>query len=151
MSINRFIIWAVLIDSNDCKIYRYYKDSQDLELIKELSHPENKLRDIELTSDKPGRYRARDTGHGTFSQQTDPKEIKFDAFAREIAKELDHGRTKNAYGQLIIITLPHMHGLLFQHLNKHVADLITHRIEKNAFGMTEQELLAFLHKHTGRE
>ena len=110
MPSDKSLIWVVILNSNDCRIYSYYKDSESvkLKLTKEISHPENKLRDIDLTSDKPGRYQAGDSAHGAFSQPSDPKEIKIDHLSNEIAKELEHGRTTNAYGKLIVIALPHL-------------------------------------------
>ncbi len=140
--------WVVTTDSNTCRIYHYTKKPTQLTLLKELSHPENKLRDIELTSGKPGHYKTNTATHGAYSQPSDPKEIKADDFSREIAKELDHGRNTNAYKSLIIIAPPHMNGLLCHHINKHVKGLIAHTIEKDLMSMPEHELLAFLGKHT---
>ncbi len=140
--------WVVNTDSNTCRIYQYKKGSDQLTLFKEIRHLENKLRDIDLTSDKPGHYKSSGTTHGAYSQPSDPKEIKIDAFSREIAEELDHGRNIQAYKNLIIIASPHMSGLLFQHINKHVHDLVTHKIEKDLIHLPDHELLVFLRAHT---
>ena len=50
MPSDKSLIWVVILNSNDCRIYSYYKDSESvkLKLTKEISHPENKLRDIDL-------------------------------------------------------------------------------------------------------
>jgi protein required for attachment to host cells len=140
--------WVVNTDSNTCRIYQYSKNPTQLTLLKEISHPENKLRDIDLTSDKPGRYKASNSSHGAYSQRTDPKEIKIDDFSREIARELDNGRNTNAYKNLIIIAAPHMNGLLFQHFNKNVKNLVTHNLEKDFIHLADHELLEMLKTHT---
>lgn len=140
-------IWVVITDSNTCRIYNYTYPNH-LSLHKTLEHPENKLRDIELTSDKPGHYKTSGSAHGAYSQPSDPKEIKIDNFSRDIAKELEHGRTNHAYEKLVIIAPPHMTGLLAHHLNKHVKDLISHTIEKDLVHAREQEIIDFLQKHT---
>lgn len=142
------VAWVVTTDSNTCRIYQYRRKPAQLDLLKELQHPENKLRDIDLTSDKPGHYKSSNNAHGAYSQQSDPKEIQIENFSREIAKELDHGRTIHAYDNLIIIALPHMKGLLFQHINKHIKDLVAHSIEKDLINLPHQELLDFLRVHT---
>lgn len=148
MTANKQTTWVITIDSNNCRIYDYSKKPNHLTLVKEIQHPENKLRDIDLTSDKPGHYKSSGTGgQGTYSQPTDPKEIKIDNFAREIAKELDHGRNTNAYQQLIVIAGPQMKGLLCQHINKHVESLITHKIEKDILHLNTSELMDFLQIH----
>ncbi|CEG57278.1 host attachment protein [Legionella fallonii] len=147
MTSNQHATWVLITDSNDCRIYQYIKKPHQLTLIKEIKHPENKLRDTDLTSDKPGHYGTSSSARGAFSQQTDPKEIKIEDFSRSIAKELDSDRNTNAYEKLIVIAPPHMNGLLFQHINKHVKELITHNIEKDLLHLKEHELLEFLHTH----
>jgi len=148
MASNQHMTWVVTSDSNTCRIFHYIKKANQLTLLKEIRHPENKLRDIDLTSDKPGHYKSSSSTHGAYAQPSDPKEIKVEGFSREIAKELDHGRSTNAYENLIVIAPPHMNGLIFQHINKHVKNLVTHNIEKDVVHLPDQELLTFLRSHT---
>ena len=147
MSATHHVTWILTTDSNTCRLYNYSEKPELLTLVKEIKHPENKLRDTDLTSDKPGHYKASGGAHGAFSQQSDPKEIKIEDFSREISKALDHGRNTHAYEKLIVIAPPHMNGLLLQHMNKHVRDLITHNIKKDMPHLTNRELLDFLHQH----
>ena len=79
--------WVITLNSNDCRIYKLSTKPYQLTLFKEILHPESKLRDIELTSDKPGRYRAGDLAHGSFTQPSDPKEIQIEDFSRHVAEE----------------------------------------------------------------
>jgi protein required for attachment to host cells len=139
------MIWVVTSDSNTCRIYHFEKHPEKFTLIKEIAHPEIRLKKSEyLTSDKPGRY-SSDTGSGgAYSPHSDPKEVEVDKFAREIAKTLDHGRTENAYKNLIIVTPPQMNGCISQHLDKHVKELIKEEIHKDVMHLSEHELLKFL-------
>ncbi|MCW8409867.1 host attachment protein [Legionella sp. PATHC035] len=139
--------WVLAADTNTCRIYKSTTTPYDLKLIKELQHPQSKLRDIELTSEKPGRYNTATTTRGTYTQQSDPKEIEIDNFARTIAEELDHSRNAHEYDKLIVITGPHMNGLLFHHLNKHVHHLVTHNLKNDVIHLTEKELSDFLRKN----
>lgn len=138
------MIWVINMNTNKCDIYDYQKKPVKLTLVKEISHPENKLRDIELTSSKPGHYKSRTSTHGAYSQDTDPKDIKIDSFTREIAKELDHGRTTNSYDKIIIIAPPHVSGMISQHLDKKVKSLIYKNIHKDLQHLKDHELLDFL-------
>ncbi|MDP3559104.1 MAG: host attachment protein [Legionellaceae bacterium] len=147
MSSNQRETWVLATNTNMCRLYCYSKRLDQLTLLKEIQHPENKLRDSELTSDKPGHYQTSGTARGAYSQRTDPKEIKIEDFSREIAKELNCGRSANTYEHLIVSAAPHMNGLLFQHLNKHVKNLVTHNIKKDVMHFNERELLVFLHQH----
>lgn len=145
MSVEQILTWVVNTNTNLCHIYHYDRGAAQLKLVKTIEHPENKLRDIELTSDKPGHYKDSGASHGTFSQPTDPKEIKIDQFSREIAKELEAGRTHHLYRDIILIAPPQMNGSIQHHLNKHVKEFITHIIEKDVLFLKEQELLNLIH------
>ncbi len=143
------MIWVINTNSNACHIYEYHKKPEKLSLVKKINHPENKLKNSEfLTSDKPGRYQAANSAQGAFSPHTDPKDVVIDDFAREIARVLNQGRTSNLYEKLIIISAPHMNGLIHQHLDKHVESLVTHNIQKDYMHLTDNELLDFLRENT---
>jgi protein required for attachment to host cells len=139
--------WVILTDSANCRIYEFQKSPKQLTLIKEINHSENRLRDIDITSDKPGHYKAANSQHGAYTQETDPKENQIDVFSREISRVLDHGRTTNAYENLIIIAAPHMTGLLNKHFNKHVKELVSVNIEKDLVHLRDNELLGVLNGH----
>lgn len=143
------MIWVLNANSNTCRIYQYDKHPAKITLVKEIQHPENRLKKSEyLTSDKPGRYRTDNSTGGAYSPPTDPKEVEIEHFAREIAGELNQGRNSNAYKKLIMITTPHMAGLLAQHMDKHVKELVNHKIQKDVVHLTDHELLEFVREHT---
>jgi protein required for attachment to host cells len=144
---NKHLTWVVITDSSCCRIYHYHKKPEQLVLINEINHPENRLKDTDLTSDTLGRYQTGESAHGAYAPHSDPKEVKIDDFAREISKELEKSRNINAYNNLVVISPPHMDGLLLKHLDKHVRELVTHNINKDAIHLAEDELLDFLHTH----
>src|SRR5690349_10221504 len=126
------MIWIVTANSNVCRIYQYDKNPGKLVLIKELNHPENRLKTGDfLTSDRPGHYQTDSGAHGSYSPRTDPKDVEIDNFSREIAQELNQGRMRQAFSELIVITPPHVNGLLAAHLDKNVKHMITREIHKD--------------------
>ncbi len=137
------MFWVVNCNTSTCKIYAYKKPHQ-ITLLKEINHPENKLKDSELVSDRPGHYQAGTVARGAYSPETDPKHVKIIDFLKEVAKELDHGRNEQAYRNLIIIASPQTSGFLTQQLNKHVNDLISNHIHKDMIHLSDKELLDFL-------
>ncbi|KTC89532.1 host attachment protein [Fluoribacter dumoffii] len=139
--------WIIAADTTTCRIYQATTKPYELTLLKELQHPESKLKDIELTSDRSGRYQTGTSAQGMYSQESDPKEIEIDAFARQIAEELNHSRNKNEYEKLIVVAPPHMNGLLFHHLNKHVNQLVVHNLKNDVIHLKEHELSEFLRKN----
>ncbi|WP_019216024.1 host attachment protein [Legionella tunisiensis] len=136
------LTWLVVFDSTICRLYEYSKNN--LVLVKQIEHSENKLKDIDITSDKPGRYQSSAHAHGTYSQESDPKEIQIERFSKEITKMLEHGNSVNAYEKLILVSSPHMHGLLLKNLNKQVEKLIAHVISKDLVHFSEADLLNYV-------
>jgi len=76
------MIWVINSNSNTCRIYEYNKHKSSLGLLKEILHPENRLHNIDLVADRPGRYQAG-AAHGSYSPSSDPKDIKIDTFLRD--------------------------------------------------------------------
>lgn len=139
------MIWLINVNSNQCRIYDYQKKPPEITLIKELSNPAAK-RDTnsDVTTDRPGHYQTRGSVHGAFSPRTDPKENETTHFARDIVKELDHGRNNNLYNEVILIAPPHMMGILNQHTDTHVKKLITNSIQNDLIHLKDHELLDFI-------
>jgi len=142
------MILVVNTNTNDCKIYQYKKNPSELILIKEISHPENKLKISDLTADKEGHYKANGSGRGAYSPHTDAKEIEIINFSREIAQDLNQRRNTKELEHLILIAPPSMYGLLSQHMDKHVKELMSNHFQKDFIHMKNHELLDFLVKNT---
>lgn len=137
--------WLVTFDSVVCKIYDYTKPIQDhIPLIYEVYEPENKLRDIDLTSDRSGRYQFKGYAMGTYSQESDPKKRNQEKFAAEINKILQQGYNSHQFEKLIIVAAPHMMGLLSKKMDKKVKKCIEHKVEKNAVQLTNRELPGYV-------
>lgn len=136
--------WVVLMNSNECRIFSFSKEKKALSLLKEIQHPENKGRNEDLVSDKPGHYNTSNASGGSYAQHTDPKEVKIDQFVLEICKTLDDARNKEQFEKLIIIAPPKMAGHLSLHINKNVEKMITQQIQKDLVFFKQHELLDFL-------
>ncbi|EKD54855.1 MAG: hypothetical protein ACD_60C00038G0017 [uncultured bacterium] len=145
------MLWVVTTNSNTCRIYQFDKHPAKITLVKEINHPENKLKRADLVSDRPGRYKTDVAGQGAYVPHTDPKEVEINYFSKEIADALNHGRTTQQYKKLIMIAPPHMIGSVLQHLDKHTQDLIVNDIQKDVMHLAQHELLDFLKVHAQYE
>ncbi len=138
------MIWIINANSNICRIYNFQKSKSLLTLLKEINHPESRLKAEELlTSDRPGHYQTSYGAHGAYSPHMEAKEVEIDHFAREIASEINEGRNKQLYDKLIVIAAPKMSGLLFKHIDKHAKEMVINDIQKDLIHLTETELLDF--------
>ena len=138
--------WVLLLNSNECRIFSFSKQPQELKLIKEISHPENKGRNEDLVSDRPGHYSTDANAGGAYSPHTDPKDVKRDQFLLEICHVLDDNRVHHQFEKLIVIAAPKVYGCLLQHMNKNVEKLITQHIQKDVVFLKQHELLDLLMK-----
>lgn len=142
------MIWIVASDSNHCRIYSYQRKPLQLKLVKDIVHSEYRLKKSEfLTSDKSGNFQPKNTIGSAYSPRTDPKEVEYIKFSREIASTLDEGRKNQSYKSIILIAPPRMNGLILHQLNKNVEALITHNLKKDYVHMTDQELLKYLREN----
>lgn len=139
--------WIVIANTNQCNLYELQESA--LKLIKELSRPENKLKESELGSDKPGRYNSSvsDGSGGAYASHTELEEVQDNDFAREVARELNEARNQNSYNELVIIMPAQIEGLFFKHLNKNVKELITLTLKKNLMHLSQKELFEYLSVH----
>ncbi len=140
--------WIVVTDSNTAHFYAQSLNShkEPLKLLHILEHPESKLRDSELVTDRPGHYKTSGDSRGSYVPRTDPKENEIDKFAQQIASHLDMGRTQNQYEQLCIFADSHFYGLMNMHMNKHVKDMIKKVVQKDYLHLTENQLLDEVNK-----
>tara|TARA_R110000868_G_scaffold124779_2_gene329640 strand:- start:11136 stop:11579 length:444 start_codon:yes stop_codon:yes gene_type:complete len=143
------MIWVITANTNMCHIYKYNKAPPELFLLKEINHPELRAKTGDsMTTEQPGHYRTKGPTYEAYTPSVDPKEVAVEQFSQEISKILDHSRSTNEYEKLIIVTLPHMNGLLFKHLNKHVKSLVINNIQKDVMQLENNDLLNFLKEHT---
>ena len=148
MMFNGETTWVVIADSSKCRVYQYKQRSHKVHLIREVLHPENQLKDSDYMSDRQGSFKGGGAGHGTFLANGDPKKIKIDQFAQEIANSLDVDRKNNAFEHLILVSPPHMNGLLHQHFSKHILRKLDLSIDKSVINFPKIKLLKFLDKCT---
>lgn len=151
--------WILLANSSKAQLYSTHKarlfrsnghDNNSLSLVNEFTHEESRKKTSELMSDKFGSYRFGACfgaeGHGSFSEQTDPKEHEAEVFALELIAELEMGRTEGKYDDLIIVANPHFKGLLSRHLSGSLNKYISKTIEKDYTHYAKNELVKQLQK-----
>jgi protein required for attachment to host cells len=113
--------------------------------IKVLEHPESRLRNLDIVSDKPGRdfESVGTTRHGV-GHCTTPKKHEFDVFAHEIAAYLREAKDKGEFDQLYISAAPHLLGLLRQAMDPVTLKSIHGETDKDMTQMKPHEILTHL-------
>src|SRR5690349_2734094 len=98
--------WLVIANSSLARIFKIEKKNQ-LKEIKVLEHPESRLNNSELVSDKPGRdFESIGTRRHALELKTSPKRHEFAIFAKSLADYLEKAAMQGEYIKLYIAANP---------------------------------------------
>ena len=124
--------WIVVAESARARIFTMSGIGGKLQEITDLSHPESRLHDTELSSDLPGRtFDIQGQGRHGMEPATDPKEREAQAFAAEIARHIERCRHEGNFDGLVLIAPPKFLGRLRAELTKPARDALVGELDKN--------------------
>ncbi len=110
--------WVLVANSSDAKIFRLVKFPEIKELTS-LSHPESRLRDSELVTDRQGRnFEKGGVTRHAYQSRHDPKSQEMEKFAREIARFLCEAHVQGLFSRLYLFASPAFLGILRPHLTE---------------------------------
>lgn len=140
-------VWVVVASSTRCRIFTQHKHNAPLEQLEELEHPEGRLHDRELTTDRPGRsFDSSGPGRHSMGQPVSPTEQENLRFAKTVACRIDQGRKRNSFDRLVLVADPRFLGYLRQGLTPATRSKLTAELHKNladADPVTIREALPF--------
>ena len=124
--------FALVANRASAALYRTMGPGVAPELVRRFDHPEGRLKNGEINTDKPGRGFDR-SGVGThaFSTEEGPVEKVARDFANLLAKDLQHGRQNSEYDELALIAPPRMLGYLREALDAPTRELVYGEIAKD--------------------
>jgi protein required for attachment to host cells len=138
------VTWVLVSDASRARIFAAADQGKVWSLVRELEHPESRLTNQELVSDRPGSIQQSGgpSGHrvannpskgnrSAMEPQTDPKTEEHILFARELADELEKGLHNNAYNHLILAAGPQFLGMLRSSLDNQVSKHVTASVDKD--------------------
>jgi protein required for attachment to host cells len=136
--------WIVAADSSKARIFKAMPGKPLVEL-ETLTHPESRLADRDMASDRPGltMERGGERRHG-MEPSSDPKRQEAVNFARQVAGNLDKARSLQKFQELIIVAAPAFLGMLREQLSRQVEQTITREISKNISALSPSEIQAHL-------
>ena len=141
-------ILVIAADNTCARIFHTSTPKGSLEEKTVLVHPESRLNEKNMTSDRQG-YSFSSHGHGrnVLSKHVDPKEHEIKQFAKEINEFLKNLESKNGFDQLIIIAAPKLLGTLKKQLNSSIKKLITYELNKNIAKLSAAQIRSYLPKY----
>jgi protein required for attachment to host cells len=125
-------VWVVVASSTRCRIFNQSKHNAPLEELEDLVHPEGRLQDRELASDKPGRaFDSTGSGRHGMGQPVSPTEQENIRFAKTVAERIDAGRKARAFDRFVLVADPRFLGYLRQGLTTATRNCLASEIAKN--------------------
>lgn len=136
--------WLIVANSSMARIFKLEKRDSLIE-VGQFEHPESRLRNRDLISDKPGRTNESIglTRH-RYEQHHSPKHQEFETFAKYLAHHLDEARKKGEFNRLYLAASPNLLGLIRQSLDASTTKLLVGEVDKDMTHMRPDEILNHL-------
>ncbi|MHB8346425.1 MAG: host attachment protein [Acidiferrobacterales bacterium] len=132
--------WILVAHRSGAWLYEQERPGGELRRVQEIPHPEGRLKNREIASDKSGRLFDSAHSRHTTSKIPDPKEQIAIEFAKHLADVLQQGRTANSFQHLVLVANPRFLGQLRAALDIHTAKLISGSLDKDLTDVAEREL-----------
>ncbi len=137
--------WILIAHRAGARIFENDGPGTGLKHVDAIAHPEGRLEDKALGSDKPGRsFDSHGPGRHALGKEHGPAETVAQEFAHALAARLDAGRTKHAYGKLVLVAEPRFLGMLRAALTPQTAALVSAVVEKDLVHVADHDLAAHL-------
>ncbi len=124
-------IWVVTADTSRARIFSANTPSGPLVEIQTLTHPEARLHQGDLVSDRPGRDRNSGGGSHDMGHEADAKAEEDVRFAAYVCDNLEKGRISGKCERLYVIAAPGFLGLLRKQQCGSAKKIIAQEISKN--------------------
>lgn len=134
--------WVVVANSSVARVFRL--DKLKLTEIDTLVHPQSRMLDRELVSDRPGQTNeSLGTSRSQMEAPTSPKKVEAINFAKQIAGHLDLARAKGQIDKVFLAAAPSFLGLIRQEMNQLTEKLIAAEIDKDITHMKPDAILGY--------
>jgi len=131
---------VVVADQSEAKFYDLRHRPDALQLVARILDPLARLHDRDFKSDRPGRvfdhapvtgHRRGATAHHATDGERRPRRHEAEAFARQIAGELQRGQRDCEFDAIIVIAGPLFLGLLRDALSDAVRSIVVAEVKKD--------------------
>ncbi len=137
--------WILVADRAGARLFEQQGRGKLLTLLRDLPHPEGKLKNRDIDADKHGRsFDSMGQGRHAMSTEQAPTDRVAERFAKELAQMLDQGRMQNAYGRLVLVADPVFLGMLRAALPEPLAGKVAATVNKDLTHVNERDLLDHL-------
>jgi protein required for attachment to host cells len=136
--------WVVVADSGSARIFTADSPTGSLKEFEDFDHPEARVRERMLVSDRPGRL----TGPGGRQQGTDrregPQKHEAMSFAHLLADRMSKARAAGSLDHIVLVAAPEFLGMLRKALDDETRSKVEREFSLDLVGMKPAEIRAHL-------
>lgn len=111
--------WYVVVHRAGARIFEQTGVSPALALVASFDHPEGRMREGELTSDRPGKIpQTMGTGFHQYSTEHSARDLIADRFVRVVTNELASLDREGKFDQFVLVANPQLLGKLREELDE---------------------------------
>ncbi len=133
--------WLVVADRARARIFSVASPKGPLSELEDMVHPESRIQERDLTSDRAGRGTG---GHGSMGTPRTAHDQAAVEFAREVTARLEAGRTAGSFERLILVAPPDFLGLLRKSQSVNLGKLVDREVAKNLVQLKAAEIRTLL-------
>jgi protein required for attachment to host cells len=139
--------WILVAHDAGARVFESRGPGKGIDLVETIEHPEGRMRDRDIDSDRPGRSFRKDSGdprRAAMSRKEGPHDRAVSNFARALTDKLQQARMENQYERLVLVAPPRLLGLLRSSLDGPTAQLVVGSLDKDLASSKEAELIEHL-------
>jgi protein required for attachment to host cells len=129
-------MWILVAHRGGARLFENKGPGKGLNLLHDIPHPEGRLKNKEIGSDRPGRsFDSHGQGRHALSTEQEPTAHVAEQFAKQLSSILDDGRNQQRYRKLVLVAEPRFLGNLRAALSSPTAALVTATVDKDLGGV----------------
>ncbi|MBV8157296.1 MAG: host attachment protein [Dyella sp.] len=139
------IVWIVVANRAAARLFQASQPTGPLEELDAFIHPEGRLQEHDLVSDRPGRSFDR-YGAGRHAEDPDTEATEQEAtnFAVQLSRFLHKARCDRKFDTLVLVAAPAFLGALRERLDVPTRERITLEVDKNLVQRSAGEIRSHL-------
>lgn len=141
------VTWVLVAHQSGAKIYERTRSKRTLRLIAEIHHPEGRLKDRELNSDRPGQsYSSHNPERHSMGKSQSTHAHLAIQFANVLARELEKAWGQNKFDRLVLVSGPVFLGKLRKALNSTLRKKLMGVLDSEWIGVAKGQIVKYLRK-----
>ena len=145
--------WVLVADASKARFFQGTSPNSELTEFHDLVNEESRRDELDLVTDKPGRFDDDIGGHQTgrprSSAEPSARENEVDEFVRRITKYLNQQSSQGKFEHLSVIAEPKVLGRLRKGLASHTEEKVLEEVTKNLSKASEEEIRQHLERLPG--